>query len=142
MHKVTCIRCDKEFQTNHSHQKYCSNNCYNLDYRFKVKDICSKAKIRAKQYGVSFNIDVKYLLKLWDIQEGRCALSNRIFDVRKYRNKEKVVADTPSLDRIVPDKGYIKGNVRFVTFQTNSALNSYGEEALISLCKDILSNVV
>lgn len=97
------------------------------------------AKNRAKTGNLKFNLDKEYLIGLWEEQEGCCALSGRVFDLKRPRKNETVRANAPSLDRIKPNKGYVKGNVRFVCYQVNTALNEYGEEALLNLCKDVLA---
>ena len=43
----------------------------------------------------------------------------------------------PSLDRIEPDHGYVKGNVRIVAFIVNLAMNEWGEEALWRLVESM-----
>lgn len=143
-------KCGCEFESKHSTQIYCSPECLSNyktinrqnkiadDYQYRCKRILSSASFRASKLNVPFNIDLEYLINQWLIQDGRCAISGRIFDTRtpeKFRESRK---DAPSLDRIKPNKGYTKGNIRFVCYQVNTALHSFGEEALISLCKDIV----
>lgn len=101
--------------------------------------MCGAAKYRAKKLNISFNLDSKYLEGIWEEQQGRCAVSGRDFDLSRPNIEASTRPNSPSLDRINPKEGYIKGNVRIVCYQVNTALNEYGEEALISLCKDIIA---
>ena len=144
-------RCGVEFNTKLSQKIYCTNNCQakyssidawlkvKSDYRFRCRQLGSSAKYRAKQIKVKYNLTKEYLIALWEEQNGCCAVSGRKFDLRKPPKGKCVRANSPSLDRVNSRKGYVKGNVRFVCYQVNTALNQYGEKALIALCEDILS---
>lgn len=81
--------------------------------------ILTTAKTRAKQKGVPFNIDLSDIvipeycpilgIKLvWD----RLAKSGRSFP------------HTPSLDRIIPELGYVKGNVQVISWRANTLKNN------------------
>lgn len=144
-------RCGTAFESKHFTKAYCSSKCQvhfskiaawnriKSDYRYRCCRLCGSAKYRAKKLNVSFNLDTKYLIDMWEEQQGRCAVSGRIFDLSRPDMYASTRANSPSLDRINSKEGYLKGNVRFVCYQVNTALNEYGEEALISLCKDILA---
>lgn len=69
---------------------------------------------RAKKKGVPFDLTAEYLRSIWT---GRCAVSGFAFQVGagpgpKFRS--------PSLDRIDPATGYVRGNVRFVLWAVNA----------------------
>lgn len=96
------------------------------------------AKNRSKTSGLSFDLTPEYLIKIWEDQEGRCVISGREFELIRPEESETVRANAPSVDRIIPFKGYVKGNIRLVCYQINTALNEYGKDALISLCKDVV----
>lgn len=148
---VRVCKCRKSFESKHSTQVYCSSECLakyktlsrqnkiEKDYKYRCKKILNSAIFRANKLNVPFDIDLKYLIELWENQDGRCAISGRLFDVRKPKEFRTPRKDAPSLDRIKPSEGYTKDNVRFVCYQVNTALHSFGEEALIALCKDIIS---
>lgn len=82
----------------------------------------------------------EYLKGLWERQHGRCHLSNiqmRLpisvaewegggWDYRK-----------PSLDRVDCTKGYVPGNVRFVTVMANYCRNRFEDKDLIGFCREV-----
>lgn len=94
---------------------------------------------RAKTKGLDFDLNHDFLLDLWTLQGGRCAISGRILDLNPYGYKGQVNPNAPSIDRVVPNKGYTKNNIRFVCYQVNVALSEFGDEALKQLCKDIIA---
>jgi hypothetical protein len=95
------------------------------------------AKNRAKTKNLPFDITAHDLLDLYHEQEGCCAISGIPFDLTKSDVDGTPRFNTVSLDRIVPHKGYIKGNVRLVCYQVNCAISEFGAEHFIELCKII-----
>ena len=106
-----------------------------LDYKTRIAHLASTAKVRAKEKQVPFDISNEYLIKLYEEQDGRCLLTKRPFDLTRS-NESRVNSNAPSLDRIIPNLGYIKDNVRFIIHHMNIALNEYGQDAFESLIKD------
>lgn len=70
------------------------------------------AKNRAKKYGLPFDITAKDII----IPEC-CPVLGHLLD-RKSRDS------TPSLDRIVPQKGYVKGNIIVISCRANVIKNN------------------
>lgn len=104
---------------------------------YRMGRLVSGAKARSVSKKVPFDLDNQFLIDLWNKQEGKCPISGRSFDLENSEYKSN--PNAPSLDRIVPEKGYIKGNVRLVTWHVNMAISEFGEDALRLLCKDILN---
>ena len=48
-------------------------------------------------------------------------------------------SNTPSLDKIDPTKGYIKGNVRIISYKANTMKNNATREELELFAKNILN---
>ena len=48
------------------------------------------------------------------------------------------IFNSPSVDRIDPDKGYVKGNVRWVTFLCNTLKSNRNKEIIKKIYKDIV----
>ena len=78
-----------------------------------IPQILSNAKIRAKYKNIEFNIDTKYLKSIFP-KDNMCPVLNVHFKFG-YMNEDKKNKDyAPSLDRILPEKGYVRGNLIFV----------------------------
>jgi len=78
------------------------------------------------------DVDVNYLLHLWDTQKGLCALSgvpmthtSRPVDDRRYN---------VSLDRIDSSKNYLRSNVQLVTQTANIMKHSMLQQDFIEVC--------
>jgi hypothetical protein len=93
-------------------------NCENLRMKNNyiknpIPQMLSNAKIRAKDKNIKFDIDTKYLKSIFP-KDNVCPVLNVPFQFG-YMNKDKKNKDyAPSLDRIMPEKGYVKGNLVFV----------------------------
>lgn len=85
------------------------------------------------------DITMSYLVQLFYKQDGRCALTGRVLSFMNVFNKgNKDDKDLLSIDRIDSTRGYIKGNVRFVTYHANIAKSKYSDEDFIALCRDVV----
>jgi len=88
--------------------------------------IFRQSKRRAVKHSLDFNIELNYLYKIWEKQDGRCALTDMAFSLKDV-DSSKRRPFIPSLDRIDRKKGYTKGNVRIVTVAVNMALFTWGD---------------
>lgn len=86
------------------------------------------ARRRAKDKGLEFNITIEDIV----IPE-LCPLLNVPF----VNGIGKDYEYTPSLDRIDPNKGYIKGNVWVITKKANSMKNSATKQELLTFADNI-----
>jgi hypothetical protein len=69
------------------------------------------AKRRALQKGLDFNITIDDIV-IPDV----CP----VLGVPIFRGDGRPCDNSPSLDKIIPEKGYVKGNVRVISFRANS----------------------
>jgi len=98
--------------------KTACRNCSNLEMKknyFKnpIPQILYNAKSRSKEKNIPFDIDTDYLKSIFP-KDNMCPALNIPFQMG-YKDEIKKNKDyAPSLDRIVPKKGYVKGNLVFV----------------------------
>lgn len=85
----------------------------------RISNILSSIKSRAKNKNIPFNLTHKYLIS---IATNTCP----VFEIpllweRPSTSQElkKTYFDSPSLDRLDPQKGYIEGNVVWVSMKAN-----------------------
>lgn len=77
---------------------------------------CQQARKRAKMNGWDFNLDAEYLESIWT---GHCP----ILDVPLSLGQETGTIpelNQGSLDRLDCSKGYVKGNVHYISFRANN----------------------
>jgi hypothetical protein len=97
-------------------EEYRGTKAYRLYY---------SSKSRSKKYGLPFDLDVHYIQDLLDVGDV-CPLLGVPYDDGKY---------TQSLDKIIPELGYTKGNVWIVSYRANSIKNDASLEELQRLTK-------
>ena len=73
-----------------------------------------------------------YMYELWKKQQGRCALTGFPISIQGDTNLRL------SIDKIIPELGYTKGNVQWTIFAANRAKGDMCMDDLISLCKMII----
>lgn len=120
-------------KTKEYYQEYRKRKRREIDYI--LSSAVTQAKLRASNKNLPFNIDADYVKQLAKDQEYKCSISGRLFDGEP--SEYRVNPNTASLDRIIPELGYVKGNVRLVTWQVNCAVSEYGFEKFSELCRDV-----
>jgi hypothetical protein len=86
-------------------------------YRSKnvAKLLLHGAKVRARKKGLEFNIEISDI-----VIPKRCPILGALLHVRGPERMRRPLPYSPSLDRIDPEKGYVKGNVRVVSHRANA----------------------
>lgn len=87
-------------------------------------------KNSALKRGLEFNVSIKYLWELFLLQERKCAITGD--EIEDFKEA--------SLDRIDSSKGYIEGNVQWVTKQANISKHIMTMEELYEFCKKVLNH--
>ena len=137
-----CKNCGKEYTKVRKQQRHCSDEC-RKEYAQKnrdplrkaerqaewirenpVKRMLYRAKARAERKGVRFDLQ-ECDVSIPDV----CPLLGTPFSF----NTGKPTPHSPSLDRLVPELGYTKGNVMVISMRANVAKNdlSLGELKLL-----------
>lgn len=127
-----CIICGESYKPNTGSVQHCPIHYkkhyvnWSLDYKRRVGKLCAMAKNRAKAKNLNFNLTPEYMQKVWEENQGCCALTGIPFELKHSGSKGQVHPDAPSIDRISPKLGYIEGNVRLITYHMNVALSEFG----------------
>ena len=83
----------------------------------------------AEKRGYAFEVSIEYLWNLFQKQKQICAITGDYIPNIKEA----------SLDRIDSSKGYIEGNVQWVTYQANVSKHIMTMEQLYKFCKKVLN---
>lgn len=147
-----CPECNSKFETTHSHKKYCSPSCQvtsggrsgwlkkKIFYRNRCGSLLQGAKNRSKNKNIPFDINRQYLIDLWEQQNGCCLLTGLEFNLDFPEKHGEPRFNSPSLDRINPELGYVKGNVRLIIYQLNMAIGPYGLDRLVFVLDHLRSH--
>jgi len=131
-HYYTGIPCD----SNHDSKRYTISGkciaCENIkssEYakRKKPNILLTKAKNRAKQKNLEFNIDITDI-----VIPKKCPVLG--IDIISDGSK-RYTNNSPSVDRIDNNKGYIKGNVTVISYRANALKNDATIEELQRIVK-------
>lgn len=91
----------------------------------------ASAKRHSDKKGIPFDLTTEYLTQLLKEQEGKC----------KYSGVELGnIGDgylSPSIDRIDNTKGYVEGNVQWLSWRVNEMKKNMAEGDFLLLCKTI-----
>ena len=99
-----------------------------LDFAYRKRKMFWSAKYRAKIKKIKFNITIN------DVNFPKiCPVLGFKIDYKGKRNADNI----PSLDRINPKKGYVKGNVRVISNRANFLKNNANYAELLKVAKDL-----
>lgn len=131
-----CDHCGTDFLAQRKNGRFCSRPCWMNYHNYnKSSDagyhLYQNAKKRAKDKGVPFEIE------LTDIVVPRtCPILG--IELKRGVGPRNYIESSPSLDRIVPELGYVKGNIAVISMRANRIKNdaTVGElEAVIAFIK-------
>lgn len=125
-HAEECSERNKEWAKNNRDKM----NEYQRNYerRGPAVYMLIHARARAKKKGIEFNIELEDII----IPEF-CPYLGVKFSMERCRTP----ANRPSLDRIDPTKGYIKGNVRVISQRANTMKSNATNDELIFFAENI-----
>jgi len=94
-----------------------------------IKTVCKglyqHAYKRAKKKNLPFNITQKYIETIFSV-DNKCPILRYSFKTNVQGGNKF----SPTLDKIDPSKGYIKGNVRVISMLANNMLSNSTKEEL------------
>lgn len=104
-----CVECTKE---------------HNQDPTRAYKRLFYQARTRAKRDGITFSITAAEVLTVWPNND-RCPIFGTPFEYVKPHGRGKYMPNpkAPTLDRIIPEKGYVHGNIAILSYRANLIKN-------------------
>ena len=72
-----------------------------------------------------FDIDLDFLLNLWKTQKHQCAITG--IEMTTLKGKAVYYYTNVSVDKIIPENGYVKSNIQLVCSWANSAKSNLDE---------------
>ena len=127
---------NKEKINEHSKEYYQENkekiNEQTKQYRLENKEkwMCNTSKVRAKQKNLPFNLSTEYLKEIWP-EDNKCPA----LGITMKRGDFCVTDHSPTLDRIIPKLGYIKGNVQVVSALANRIMSDATVNQVMAVAK-------
>lgn len=123
----------KEMQLEHYPRKKKQLEEYYKTKEGRIVRFLASAKIRAKRKSLEFNLDISFLR---EIAPDKCPVFGFDLDWNGWKSSNGVAKENaPSLDRIDPNKGYVKGNVMWLSWKANRLKSDATHQDLLTLCK-------
>ena len=116
--------------TKKTQKEYTQNSFKKNPFIFRITRTISSAKIRAKKANVPFSITRQDLIDMFPV-DNLCPILNVPFVWGTKNNKDL----SPSLDRMIPELGYVKGNLKFISYKANRIKSDANVEILKNLIK-------
>lgn len=108
--------CDKQKRYNETEKGKQTRKRWNSSNRRQLHIWFSNAKRRAREKNVPFELTKAYILSL-AIPKACPVLGIPIY--WQTQKKGMNMANSPSLDRVIPALGYVPGNVRIISHRAN-----------------------
>ena len=93
---------------------------------------------RIKSKFHNYDVDLDYLKEVWD-KQNVCVYSGVKLQLPKWRGINNPLY-TASIDRIDSEKGYVRGNIQYISITSNHAKNSMSHEQMLDFCNLIVEN--
>ena len=99
-------------------------------FKFRMQRTFDSCRHRAKQNNVPFEITLQDLIDMFPF-DNLCPILNFPFIWGTQSSKEL----SPSVDRMIPSKGYVKGNINFISYKANRIKSDSTLEILEKIIK-------
>ncbi len=103
-----------------------------------LRKALSRASRSAQNRNRQFDLTMEFLLKRWNEQGGRCAVSGIDFTTERHDEAFVKTPFGPSIDRIDNAGGYTADNVRLVCMVANFAMNQWSDDVLRRLAHGVV----
>jgi len=115
-HQSKCISCSKQYRKDHPIQQ-------------QTVRMLSNARSRAKKFNVPLSITLDYVRSLVGKNTSfvsHCPVLGLSLEwsAQRQEGKNTTLPNSPTLDRIVPELGYVENNVRIISHRANMLKNN------------------
>jgi hypothetical protein len=113
----------------------CCGACYVCK---QIANMCWGAKKRARDNGVPFSITPDDVHAVWPA-DNLCP----IFRTPLMQNRRKGLRnDSPTLDRVINEKGYVKGNIAIISWRANTVKSNLPQEIFLRIADYMASHLL
>jgi hypothetical protein len=120
-----CKACRKLFDRTQSSRDKQNSHCKEYRRRKRAVKLLGALRVRAKKKGLKYDLDAHGAEIQRRIDKGVCEMTGIALDLDAM-----LAFNSPSIDRIDNNQGYVIENVRIVCLAMNFAMNTWGEETL------------
>lgn len=99
-------------------------------HRFKCKNLRNNAVLRAKKAGYESDLTTDYILEIFP-KDFICP----VLGIKMEWGGNKADRNSPSMDKIFPDKGYMQGNIAIISMRANSIKADATSDEIMKVAK-------
>lgn len=137
VHSYSCIACHDEQSRKHrktSKSSETRHEIYTTRQTTRPWSLLTwSAKRHARDKGVPFDLTDDYVKSLWP-DDDKCP----VLGINLLFGKGRMGPNSPSIDRLIPELGYVRGNVAIISMRANRIKSSEIDPAIIRKVGDWL----
>lgn len=161
MDNKNCLECEKCFKYGRKDKKFCTDLCRNTyNWKNKHREIAlkkyadNKENYRSERNKYNSNHPERRLLAFsksrsiknnipFNLKESDIVIPEfcPLLGIKLNLGNNIIKNDSPTLDKIIPELGYIKGNVWVVSWKANRLKSNLNAYELNSFCSVLLSKM-
>ncbi len=106
--------------------------------KFMVQERISNWRRISASMGIQSDLTSEYLISLWNDQNGLCYYSGEVMKPNGGEKLNRPIPSSASLDKLNPHRGYVQGNVAWVTYRVNTSKGNLTEEEYYDYIESVL----
>ena len=118
------LKLDSEYEQGEAYIKVLDS------YGENIMDVWLRKSTIPKGCKKELNVSIEYLREIWEKQEGICPYLGIKLTINTYGKIKKDPVTSASLDRIDSSKGYVKGNIQWISRSMNYLKNDMTEQQI------------
>lgn len=112
-----------------------TRSCITKSTEAYCKHLTNQLRHRAKKANISFNLITQDLIDTWNKQNGKCYYSGVTLDLSlQTQSRNSPHRLFPSLDRQIPQLGYVKNNIIWCTYVVNRMKSDLSHKEFVDFC--------